>query len=215
VLAKQTAQHQVELVRQVPLDAAADVELEAVSRDPAELAPPAGLGVGPQGDAAARSAGLLQPDEEPPAVLPDELERLGGCDHLHEAIVANPRSATTVRPDRISAAPLGLRQHPRAAVPVRRHASREATQRDVELLGQHPEALRYVDLELVGRHAAESTLPSGLRRGLEDRAAAPSAEGLGPDEEASASLPQMGKGLGARHDAHAPTMLRPRILRVS
>ena len=91
MLAHESAQDEVQLLGQVPLEAAREIQLEAVSRDPAELAPPAGLGVSPQGDAAARSARLLQPDEEPPAAAADELERLAGRDHLHGAITSMPR----------------------------------------------------------------------------------------------------------------------------
>jgi hypothetical protein len=73
VLADQAAQDEVQLVGDVPLEAGGEVELEAVSRDPAEFPSPVRLRRGPQGDGAARSAALVQPDEEPPAVLADEL----------------------------------------------------------------------------------------------------------------------------------------------
>jgi hypothetical protein len=88
VLAHEAAQDEVQLFGHVTLEARREVELEALSRDPAELPSPVRFRAGPQGDGAARSAALVQPDEELAAPLADELEGLGGGDHLHGAIVA-------------------------------------------------------------------------------------------------------------------------------
>ncbi len=75
----------VERLGLVALDAEGDVELEAVRRNPAELASPAGLRRSPQDDAAARSAALVCPDEELPALLANELDGLGRGHDLHGA----------------------------------------------------------------------------------------------------------------------------------
>ncbi len=84
----------MQLLGQVALEPGGDVELEAVSRHAAELASPLRLRRGPQRDAAARSAALVEPDEELAPVRADEIEGLGGCDHLHARIVAPPARAT-------------------------------------------------------------------------------------------------------------------------
>ena len=90
VLAPDAAQGEVQLLGDASLEPAREVELEAVSRHAAELASPVGLGRGPQDDGAGASAGLLQPDEEPPAVLVDEAQRLGGCDDVHHRRLYSP-----------------------------------------------------------------------------------------------------------------------------
>jgi hypothetical protein len=88
MLAQEPSQDEMQLLGQVALEAGREIELETVSRHAAEFASRLRLGRGPQRDAATRSAGLLQPDEELPAVGADEVAGFRRCDDLHVRIVA-------------------------------------------------------------------------------------------------------------------------------
>ena len=92
-LPPEAADVQLERLGQAAAQTGREVELETVSRHPAEVPSRLGLARSSQRDGAARSAGLLQPDVEPAAALTDEREgfRCGDDLHLRRLYGACPR----------------------------------------------------------------------------------------------------------------------------